>query len=96
MIYASYYMAGFEYICSTSTLPETQKTNFSYKVEAHEGNDATSNNKAKAVASVVISSNRDRATISSVASVLRIWLMLSTWIRRPLETFKASMKTGKT
>ena len=94
MIYASY-MAGFVYICSTSTLPETQKMNFSYKVEAHEDNVA-SNSKAKAVASVLISSNRDRATISSVASVLRIWLMLSTWIRRPLETFKASMKTGKT
>ena len=34
MIYVSY-MAGFVYICSTSTLPETQKMNFSYKVKAH-------------------------------------------------------------
>ena len=34
MIYTSY-KAGFVYICSTSTLPETQKMNFSYKVEAH-------------------------------------------------------------
>ena len=56
-------MAGFVYMYSTFTLPETQKMNFS---------------KAKAVASVVISSNRDRARISSVASVLKIWLMLST------------------
>ena len=84
-------MAGFVCICSTSTLPETQKMNFSYKVEAHEDSDTS---KAKAVASVV--SNMDRAAVSSVASVLRIWLMLSTWIRRPLETFKASMKTGRT
>nr|POF05310.1 hypothetical protein CFP56_37618 [Quercus suber] len=69
----------------TSTLPETQKMNFSYKVEAHKDND-TSNNKAKTIASnkanAVISvpgmgSNRDKATMSLVACVLRIWLKFS-------------------
>ena len=74
-------MVGFVYIyiCSTSTLPETQKMNFSNKVEAREDRNATSKNKAKAVARVAdMVSNRDRATISSVASVLRTWLKFST------------------
>ena len=60
-------------------MPETQKMNFSNKVEAREVHNATSKNKAKAVARVAgMVSNRDRATISSVASVLRIWLKFST------------------
>ena len=67
-------MVGFVYIyiykCSTFTLPETQKMNFSNKVEAREDRDVAR------VAGMV--SNRDRATISSVASVLRIWLKFST------------------
>ena len=53
--------------------------NFSNKVEAREDCDPTSKNKAKVVARVAdMVSNRDRATISSVASVLRIWLKFST------------------
>ena len=53
--------------------------NFSNKVEAREDRDATSKNKAKAVARVAgMVRNRDKATISSVASVLRIWLKFST------------------
>ena len=44
-------------------MPKTQKMNFSYKVEPHEDNDASSN-KAKVVTSVIGINNRDKATMS--------------------------------
>ena len=54
--------------------------NFSYKVQAHEDKDkdASSNKaKAKAVTNVTGISNKDRVTMSSMVSTLRIWLKFS-------------------
>ena len=56
------------------------KMNFSYKVQAHEDKDkdASSNKaKAKAVTNVTGISNKDRVTMSSMVSTLRIWLKFS-------------------
>nr|POF05312.1 glycinin g3 [Quercus suber] len=35
---------------------------------------------------------QDKVTMSSMVSILRIWLKFSTWMRIPLETFKASKR----